>query len=72
MFGKSLYDVTKAPCRQDDAALEIVAAHIDAMRAVLRDKISGDGGEIGRQLFKALKAEVDRLSAAAPPQQQQG
>jgi CheY-like chemotaxis protein len=67
VFGKSLYDATKAPCRQDDAALQMVTAHIDAMRAVLRDKISGDGGEVGRQLFKALKAEIERLSVTSPP-----
>jgi CheY-like chemotaxis protein len=67
VFGKSLYDVTKPPCRQDDAGLEIVKAHIDTMRAVLREKIAGDGGEIGQQLFKALKMAIAKFSGAAPP-----
>ena len=58
VFGKSLYEVTKPPCRQDDASLEIVKAHIDTMRAVLRDKIEGDGGEVGQMLFKALKMAI--------------
>ena len=62
VFGKSLYDVTKPPCRQDDAGLEIVRAHIDTMRAVLRDKIEGDGGELGQQLFKALKQAIVKFS----------
>ena len=64
VFGKSLYEVTKAPCRHDDANLEIVKAHIDTMRAVLREKIEGDGGELGQSLFKALKLAVSKY---APP-----
>ncbi len=64
VFGKSLYELTKPPCRQDDASLEIVKAHIDTMRAVLRDKIEGDGGEVGQMLFKALKMAIAKY---APP-----
>lgn len=63
VFGKSLYDLTKPPCRQDDANLEIVKAHIDTMRAVLREKIEGDGGEMGQALFKALRAAINKFSA---------
>ncbi len=63
VFGKSLYEVTKPPCQQDDASLEIVKAHIDTMRAVLREKIEGDGGEMGQMLFKALKAAINKFSA---------
>jgi CheY-like chemotaxis protein len=63
VFAKSLYDVTKPPCRQDDAMLEIVKAHIDAMRAVMREKIAGDGGEIGQQLFKILKQAIAKYTA---------
>ena len=62
VFGKSLYELTKPPCRHDDANLEIVKAHIDTMRAVLREKIEGDGGEMGQMLFKALKAAINKYS----------
>jgi CheY-like chemotaxis protein len=65
VFAKSLYDVTKPPCREDDAGLEIVKAHIDTMRAVLREKVGGDGGELGQQLFKALKLAIAKFSATA-------
>jgi CheY-like chemotaxis protein len=65
VFGKSLYELTKPPCRQDDANLEIVKAHIDTMRAVLREKIEGDGGEVGQALFKALKAAITKYSPTA-------
>ncbi len=54
-FGKMLYDSTTEGCREDDNAVEIVKAHIDAMGAVLREKVSGDGGEIGRALLASLK-----------------
>ncbi|MCB2106547.1 MAG: hypothetical protein KDE14_02545, partial [Rhodobacteraceae bacterium] len=60
VFAKSLYDVTKPPCPHDDAMLEIVKAHIDTMRAVIREKIEGDGGEIGQQLFKMLKVAIGK------------
>jgi CheY-like chemotaxis protein len=62
VFGKSLYEVTKPPCQQDDSSLEIVKAHIDTMRAVLREKIEGDGGEMGQALFKALKTAINKFS----------
>ncbi len=68
VFGKSLYDLTKPPCRQDDSNLEIVKAHIDTMRAVLREKIEGDGGEMGQALFKALKAAIVKFSPKPPEQ----
>ena len=54
-FGKMLYDATGEGCREDDNAVGIVKAHIDAMRAVLREKIAGDGGKIGRALLASLK-----------------
>jgi hypothetical protein len=40
--------------------VEIVRAHIDAMRAVLRDKVSGDGGMVGRELLASLKSAIKK------------
>lgn len=34
--------------------IKIIGAHIDAMQAVLREKIKGDGGEVGRQIVANL------------------
>ena len=68
VFGKSLYEVTKPPCREDDAGLEIVKAHIDTMRAVLRDQVEGDGGSIGQALFKAVKIAITKYSPKAGDQ----
>ncbi len=58
LFAKSLYEATKLPRKEDDAALDIAKVHIDTMRAVIREDIQGDGGEIGQQLFKSLKLAI--------------
>ena len=63
MFGKMLYMATLPDCRTDDKAVEIVEAHIDAMRAVLRRKVSGDGGTIGRSLLAALEKAIAKNAA---------
>lgn len=68
IFAKSLYDVTKPPCNHDDAMLEIVKAHIDTMRAVMREKIEGDGGEVGQALFKSLRLAIAK-HVAKPAEQ---
>ena len=65
IFGKMLFDVTGEGCAQDDNAVEIVKAHIDAMRAVIREKISGDGGQVGRALLKSLEAVIEKQSTVA-------
>ena len=31
------------------------------MRAVIREKIAGDGGEIGRELLKGLKMSIEKV-----------
>ena len=63
-FGKMLFDSTREGCREDDAQVEIVKAHVDAMRAVLREKIAGDGGEIGKELIKALREGIEKQEKA--------
>jgi CheY-like chemotaxis protein len=57
-LGKMLYDATVEGCPKDNNAVEIVKAHIDAMRAVLREKISGEGGEVGRALLESLNQAI--------------
>lgn len=62
-FGKSLYRSTREWCGKEDSDVEIVKAHIDAMRAVLRDEVVGDGGDIGQALLAGLEAAIKRHSA---------
>ncbi len=57
-LGKMLYDTTVEDCPEDNNAVEIVKAHIDTMRAVLREKISGDGGKLGRELLASLRQAI--------------
>ncbi|MGB0684140.1 MAG: response regulator [Magnetovibrionaceae bacterium] len=68
LFGKSLFDITGEGCREDDKAVEIVKAHIDSMRAVLRDKIGGDGGDVGRALMAGLKESIKKNAMSDPNQ----
>lgn len=60
VFGKMLYDSTREGCPLTDNQVEIVKAHIDAMRAVIRDKVAGDGGQIGKELLASLKEAIVR------------
>ncbi len=62
LFAKSLYETTAYPCREDDANLEICRAHLDTLRAVIREKMEGDGGEVGRQLMMALNQAIQKFS----------
>lgn len=48
-----------------DAHVEIVKAHIDAMRAVIRDRIKGDGGEIGAALQRGLAQVIEKYRGRA-------
>ncbi|MBI4970179.1 MAG: response regulator [Rhodospirillales bacterium] len=59
-FAKMLYDYTLPGCREDDNSLEIVKSHVDSMRAVIRDRVSGDGGQLGKDLLAALKAAISK------------
>ena len=63
-FGSSLHQFTAGDAPRTDAHLEIVKAIIDAMRAVIKDRIEGDGGEIGRQLKEALKRVIAKQLGA--------
>jgi hypothetical protein len=60
LIAKSLYQATGAGCPEDDDAIEIAKAHIDALRLVIRDKIAGDGGEAGKELMASLQAVIGK------------
>lgn len=62
LIAKMLFDATGPGCPEDDDAIEVAKAHIDALRAVIRDKVAGDGGEVGKELMASLQAAIDRRS----------
>jgi len=62
-FGKSLYQVT----REHDGKVSgnrrrLIAAHIDAIRTVFHNRITGDGGDVGRDLLAEIAAAVKKYS----------
>lgn len=46
VFGKSLNEFTEREAGITDNHLQIVKAHINVMRAVIKDRVSGDGGTV--------------------------
>jgi len=65
MFGGLLSDFTSAGATRTDYDIEIVKAIIDAIRAVINNRISGDGGQVGRDLQAALKGLIAKHLRAA-------
>ncbi len=65
LIGKMLFDATHEGCREDDEAVEIVKCHVDSMRAILREKVVGDGGEKGKALVIGLRASIDKIQEIA-------
>ena len=73
-FGRSLYDVTQPGTKPSGQLIELIKAHIDGIRAVMAERIKGDGGAIGQELMKSLelakqkhgKPQDARLSRAGP------
>lgn len=58
-FADSLYGFTvKRPGEISDNQVELVKSHVDAMRAVIRGRVSGDGGEIGVELSNSLDEAI--------------
>ena len=52
--GDSLKQFTDTRSDANARDVEIIAAHVDAMRRVLVDDIKGDGGEVGRAIVDGL------------------
>ena len=46
----------------DPGALEICAAHVNSMRAVLQNRVKGTGGPIGAQIADGLETAVKKYS----------
>lgn len=67
-FSDSLYGVTEMKTGIEDNHVELVKAHIDAMRAVIRGRVSGDGGDIGAQLTESLNKAIEKHVGAGQEQ----
>lgn len=61
-FADSLYGFTKGKGERSDGEVELVKSHVDAMRAVIRGRVSGGGGEVGKQLTASLNKAIEKYS----------
>lgn len=59
-FAESLYKFSDAKGEMGDSHVELIKTHIDAMRAVIKGRIAGDGGEIGIEMQKGLDEAISR------------
>jgi hypothetical protein len=59
-LGKSMHDYTKMNVKPEQSYLELLKSHIDAIGVVVREKIKGDGGEIGHGIMEGLKIAVQK------------
>lgn len=61
VFGRSLYECTLNISEASDQLFEFIRTHIDGINAVIRDKIKGEGGQLGKELVASLERARDRL-----------
>jgi len=59
-FADSLHNFTTIRNDITDGMVELVKAHVDAMRAVIRGRVKGDGGEVGAQLKATLEKAIEK------------
>lgn len=64
-IAESLYLFTGPTSGMSDNHVEIIKAHIDAMRVVIKNRINGDGGDVGTQLMKGLEAAIKKYEGRA-------
>ena len=61
-LGDLLKSYTEELRKVDGRSSQIIEAHVDAMQVALRQRIKGDGGDVGRQIVGDLQKLVDDLS----------
>ena len=60
-LGKSLYQTTTNPAMTITAnRQDLLRAHVDTIRTVFKNKIRGDGGEVGAALLQEISDAVER------------
>ncbi len=59
-FASSLYDCVGPRSGTTDSHIEIIKSHIDAMSAVIKDRVKGNGGEVGKALTAGLKDAIGK------------
>lgn len=65
-LGNSLCQLTRTRRPVSDADLNVIQAHLDAMRLVLAQGIRGDGGALGDKLAQRLETMVTEILGPSP------
>jgi hypothetical protein len=63
-IGHSLCVLTRSEREFKDSDLDVVQAHLDALRLILTKDIKGEGGELGAKLAKRLEDMVEKVNNA--------
>lgn len=64
-FALSLQDCSGPSAPLTDSHVEVVKAHVDSIAAVIKDRVKGNGGQVGKELTEQLKAAIEKNSVAA-------
>ena len=64
-FGRSLYDISEGLESLSEQRIALIQAHVDAMALIVRAKIIGDGGAVGRELLRSLAVAKAKFAASA-------
>jgi hypothetical protein len=63
-FGKTLFELTSAREGSiSDDQLNLAKTHVDAMQAVIKGRVAGDGGAVGAELVKSLNDAIAKYQA---------
>lgn len=62
-IGSSLCTFTENLDGSSGKELQVIGVHVDALKAVMTHKISGDGGPVGREIAKGLEIAVQKIMA---------
>lgn len=61
-FADSLFNVTDGRGKYTDNQVELLKSHVDAMKAVIKARLKGDGGEIGKELTGTLDKALEKYT----------
>ena len=56
----SLCRFTESPGLAGANKVAVIGAHIDALKSVIRNRVAGGGGELGREIVAGLRAAVSK------------
>ncbi len=62
LFADSLSNLLSQTSAAESQRVSVARVHVDAMRLVFYQQITGDGGDVGKQLMRGLRDAVAKVS----------